>query len=117
MKTTTQNTPQLAFSFSSVIAENQGQPLLLSAMSHLADRLHHKIDMMATSHNFEKNVSLIMKQDDKELMVAALEADTGSLSSEQVSILTSVAEMARNADRKVFLSYDAVEQLFSAVSH
>lgn len=117
MKSTTLTTPQLAFNFDSVMSSSQGQPLILLAMTHFADRLHSKLDLMSNSDTFDKTVSLVMRDDDKELMVAALEADTGSLSSEQLTVLTSVAEMARNADRKVFVSYDTVEQLFNAVRH
>lgn len=121
MKNIQRNTLQTSFDFDAIMTTPvelpPSSPLLMRVMTHLADRLHHKIDMMREKDHVNNEVSLIIKQDDKEMIIAALEADAPHINNAQLATLRDVAHMARDADKKLFLTYDQVEQLFLAVSH
>lgn len=116
---TTQSKNQMAFNFDALVAATaKPQSLTLDvAMCHIADRAHTKLDLMLQRENLESSVSLVIKDDEKDMLVSAMKADNSNLTEQKLSVLTEVANMALEAKTKVYLSYQTVDQLFNAVSH
>lgn len=107
---------QLGFTFSTVTPESK-PPFLLSAMAHLADRLHTKIDMMRKCGMMENLLSLTIKQDDVDMIETAIRADVSRLSATQIATFTDVAHIVLTSKNKAYFTYDEVESLFNALTH
>lgn len=117
-KATHTNTAQLGFNFDAVLAAptQTKEALLLPVMAHIADRLHTKLDMMRERGTLASTVSLTIKDDDKVMVQEALESDTDSLSTAQLTAFQQVAGEVLGCNEKVYLSYDLVDTLFNNVT-
>ena len=83
--------------------------LMAAAMSHLADRLHSKLEIMLGQETLPDSISLKVDAEDKALFEAALaEGD-----SEHTFMM--MANTVLMADKKAYFEYDAVESLFSTL--